>query len=432
MSNSILFTNARVISPSLDFDGEAQILVIDGKIAGFGEYVNEPDGTVVIDCDGHTLMPGIVDLRVSVGEPGEEHRETLKTAGRAAVAGGVTTMVIQPDTAHPIDDAAMVDFITRRGRDRSLAKVLCAGAMTKALEGEEMAEIGLMVEAGAVLFSNGQKPIKNTKVMQRLLSYSCAYDALITTRPQDPWLAGDGVMAQTELASRLGLSGISASAEVLFANRDITLAKATGAKLMLDMISSAKTLPLIADAKASGMDLFASVNIHNLCLNDNDIGDYRTFAKLNPPLRSEEDRLALINAVRDGIIDVIVSGHDPRPAEEKRLPFDEASFGSSALEALLPAALTLYHNGSLELLEIVRALTSTPGIILGRNIGIIEKGAPADLILVDLGYPQRFDADNLYSKGKNAAFDERLLQGKVLKTFVDGKLVYDIENGHHY
>ena len=427
--NSFLFKNARLIDPSSGFDGASQVLIENGIIAEIDENINAPNAQI-IDCDGHALCPGLIDMRVSTGEPGAEHVETLKSAGRAAVAGGITTMVIMPDTAHPIDDGAMVDFIKRRGRDHSLAKVLPSGALTKGLLGEQMAEIGLMSDAGAVLFSNGNAPIKDTLIMQRLMNYSCAFDALILARPQDPWLAGSGVANSGELASRLGLKGINPAAETIFANRDISLAQITGARLLLDMISSERTLPLIETAKASGLDVYASVNIHNLTMNDNDIGDYRTFAKLSPPLRSEIDRLALIDAIKSGIIDVIVSGHTPRPAEEKRLPFDEASFGSSALEALLPAALSLYHNGSLELLELLAPLTSNPAAILNLSQGKIKIGAPADLILVDLGAPFKFDADDLYSKGKNAAFDERLLQGKVLQTWVDGEKVFDLETGH--
>lgn len=421
-----LFKNARVIDPATNLDGEAMVLVKNGKIHEIAKEITDyPDECETIDCDGHALMPGLIDMRVSTGEPGAEHRETLKSAGLAAVAGGITTIVIQPDTNPAIDDAAMVDFIKRRGRDYGKCKVLPCGALTKGLNGEQMAEIGLMAGAGAIMFSNGYAPIENTKTMQRIMSYSCYYDALIATRPCDPYLSKGGVMNSGEFASRLGLSGISSSAETLFAHRDIVLAENTGAKLLLDMISSRKTIPLIENAKAHGLDVFASVNIHHLCMNEQDIGDYRTFAKLDPPLRTETDRKALVKALKDGVIDVIVSGHDPRPAEEKRLPFDEASFGSSALEALLPAALSLYHDGSIELIDLIRAMTQNPAQLLGLDTGKIAIGAPADLIVVDLGYPKKFDAENLYSKGKNAAFDERLLQGQVMATYVDGDKVFE-------
>ena len=417
------FINARLVDPASGYDGPGEVLMQNGIILELGASVGGEDAAI-IDCDGHALMPGIIDLHVSTGEPGEEHRETLKSAGHAAVAGGVTTIVLQPDTAHVIDDAALVDFVTRRGRDRSPARVLAAGALTKGLKGERMAELGLMAEASAVMFTNGDTPIASTRVMQRCLSYASAFDALISSRPQDPWLSEGGVMNQGELASRYGLGGIPHAAETIAAERDIQLVELTGGKLLLDMISCEGTLPRIAHAKAQGLDVTASVSVHHLTMNENDVGDYRTFAKLSPPLRREEDRLALIDGVKSGVIDAIVSGHDPRPAEEKRLPFDEAAFGASALETLLPAALILYHSGMIELIDLMRALTFGPAQVLGIPQGRIAKGAPADLILVDLGFPVRFDASRMVSKSKNSPYDGRTLQGKVLGTWVGGAKVY--------
>ena len=418
------FINARLVDPATQFDGPGEVLVQGELILASGPQVAAPPEAIIINCDGHALMPGLIDLHVSTGEPGEEQRESLGTAGKAAVAGGVTTMVLQPDTQTVIDDAALVDFITRRGRDRSLARVLAAGALTVGLKGERIAELGLMADAGAVLFTNSDRPIVSTRIMQRCLSYASAFDALVASRPQDAFLSEGGMMNMGELASRLGLAGISSAAETIAANRDIQLAELTGAKLLLDMISSEATLPRIAAAKAQGLDVTASVSVHHLTLNENDLGDYRTFAKLSPPLRSEQDRLALIEGLKAGILDVIVSGHDPRPAEEKRLPFDEAAFGASALETLLPAALILYHEGLIELLDLVRAMTLAPAQILGLPQGRIAAGAPADLILVDLGFPIRFDASRMISKSRNSPYDGRTLQGKVLSTWVGGKKVF--------
>jgi dihydroorotase len=418
------FINARVIDPATGFDGAGEVLMQNGVILEMGSSVKGPTDAAIVDCDGHALMPGLIDLHVSTGEPGEEHRETLRSAGRAAVKGGVTTIVIQPDTAHVIDDAALVDFVTRRGRDHSLARVLAAGGLTKGLKGERMAEIGLMAEAGAVMFTNGDTPIASTRVMQRCLSYASAFDALVSARPQDPWLSEGGVMNQGELASRYGLAGIPHAAETIAAERDIQLVELTGGKLLLDMISCEGTIERVARAKSQGLDVSASVSVHHLTLNENDVGDYRTFAKLSPPLRREDDRLALIEGIKSGSIDAIVSGHDPRPAEEKRLPFDEAAFGASALEALLPAALILYHSGGIELVDLVRAMTLGPAQILGLPQGKIAKGAPADLILVDLGFPLRFVADEMVSKSKNSPYDGRTLQGKVLGTWVGGAKVF--------
>jgi dihydroorotase len=421
----IHFFNARLVDPVSDYDGPGELLIQGAEILASGRSVDAPPHATRIDCDGHTLMPGIVDLHVSTGEPGEEHRETLKSAGLAAVSGGVTTLVLQPDTAPVIDDAALVDFVKRRGRDQSRARVYAAGALTIGLKGERMAELGLMVEAGAVMFTNADVPITSTRVMQRCLSYASAFDALIAARPQDPWLSEGGVMNQGELASRYGLAGIPYSAETIAADRDIQLVELTGGKLLLDMISCEGTIARVAQAKSAGLDVTASVSVHHLTLNENDVGDYRTFAKLSPPLRREDDRLALIEGIKSGVIDAIVSGHDPRPAEEKRLPFDEAAFGASALETLLSATLILYHNGEVELLDLVRALTLGPSQILGLPYGRLTKGAPADVILVDLGFPLRFDAARMVSKSKNSPFDGRTLQGKVLGTWIDGKRVFD-------
>ncbi len=417
------FINARLVDPASGYDGPGEVLMQNGVILESGPTVGGDDAAIV-DCDGHALMPGIIDLHVSTGEPGEEHRETLASAGRAAVAGGITTIVVQPDTTHVIDDAALIDFVTRRGRDQSPARVLAAGALTKGLKGDRMAEIGLMVEAGAVMFTNGEHSVASTRVMQRCLSYASAFDALISSRPQDPWLSEGGVMNQGELASRYGLGGIPHAAETIAAERDIQLVELTGGKLLLDMISCEGTIERVARAKAHGLDVTASVSVHHLTLNDNDVGDYRTFAKLSPPLRREEDRLALIEGIKSGVIDAIVSGHDPRPAEEKRLPFDEAAFGASALETLLPAALILYHSGAIELIDLIRALTLGPAQVLGLPQGRIAKNAPADLILVDIGFPLRFDASQMVSKSKNSPFDGRTLQGKVLGTWVGGAKVF--------
>jgi dihydroorotase len=426
------FINVRLIDPATGYDGPGEVLIGSGEVLAAGPNAlaeGFDENTLVIDGDGHALMPGLVDLRVSCGEPGSEHRETIKTVGRAAVAGGVTTIVMQPDTNPVIDDAALVDFVLRRGRDRSLARMVPAGALTKGLDGQTMAEIGLMAEAGAALFSNGSRAISDSRVMRRLLSYATGFDALVSVRPEDPWLSQGGCMNEGELAARLGVPSIPAAAEHIYAQRDLALAELTGGRLLLDMISSAGTLPSLARAKEKGLDVSASVSIHNLTLNETDVGDYRTFAKLSPPLRSEEDRIALIDAVRSGLVDVIVSGHDPRPAEEKRLPFDEASFGASALEVLLPAALTLWHEGSIELIDLVRAMTQKPADLLDMGMGRLTPGAPADLILVDLGYPFIFDADKMRSKCKNSPYDGRRMQGRVLSTWVAGTKVFDAQTG---
>ena len=426
--------NARVLDPATGRDERGGILFetraprgpddLGGAILDVGPHVKAPADTTVIDADGRALMPGLVDLRVVTGEPGAEHKETFKSAGRAAAAGGVTTMVVMPNTKPVIDDASLVDFVLRRATARGHVRILPAAALTKGLEGRAMSEIGLIAEAGAVLFSNGDTPVTDSRVLRRALAYASTFDALVAHRPEDPHLAAGGVMHEGEFAGRLGLPGIPAIAESIMVERDLALAEVTGGRLLLDLLSTARSLEPLARAKAKGVRAHASVSIHHLTLNELEIGDYRTFAKLSPPLRSEDDRRALVDAVAGGLIDVIVSGHDPRPAEDKRLPFDEAAFGAAALETLLPAALSLHHNGEVDLIALLAALTVRPADLIGLPQGRLAPGAPADLILVDLHAPFRCDVAELLSKSRNSPFDGRLFQGRVTQTFVGGETVF--------
>jgi dihydroorotase len=424
MTRPTLIRNARLVDPAQNKVEDGAILFAD-RILDVGAVSGAPDGSEIIDADGAHIAPGLIDMRVVIGEPGAEHRETFKSAGRAAAAGGVTTLVMMPNTTPVIDDQSLVDFVLRRGVDRSGGvRILPAAALTKHLDGEVMTEIGLMAEAGAVLFTNGDKPVVNSRVLRRALSYATPFGALIANRPEDPFLAEGGVMHEGELAARLGLPGIPAAAEVVMAERDLALAELTGGRLLVDMVSSAQTLPPLKRAKESGVKAFASVNVHHLVFNENDVDGYRTFAKLSPPLRSEADRVALGQAVRDGLIDVIVSGHDPRPPEDKRLPYEEAAFGAVGLETLLPGALTLHHKGDAPLNTLFRAMTLRPAEILGLPQGRLTKGAPADIILVDIGAPFQLDSDKLRSKSNNSPFDEKLMQGAVKRTFIAGRTVF--------
>jgi dihydroorotase len=422
-----LIRNARLVDPAKNKVEDGAILFAD-KILDVGAVTSAPDGAEIIDADGGHVAPGLIDMRVVIGEPGAEHKETFKSAGRAAASGGVTTLVMMPNTTPVIDDQSLVDFVLRRGIDRSGGvRILPAAALTKHLDGELMTEIGLMAEAGAVLFTNCDKPILNSRVLRRALSYATTFNALIANRPEDPFLAEGGVMHEGELAARLGLPGIPAAAEVVMAERDLALAELTGGRLLLDMLSSAQTLPAVRRAKDRGVNAIASVNVHHLVLNELDVDGYRTFAKLSPPLRSEDDRVALGEAVRDGLIDVIVSGHDPRPPEDKRLPFEEAAFGAVGLETLLPAALSLHHKGDAPLSKVIGAMTLRPAEILGLPQGRLTKGAPADIIVFDLGAPFRLDSDKLRSKSNNSPFDEKLMQAAVKRTFIAGRRVFGPE-----
>ncbi len=423
---ALAILNARLLDPATDYDGPGAVLVEDGRIVEVvhGASARAPDGVEVVDAGGLCLAPGLIDIRVKTGEPGDEPKETLKSASLAAAAGGVTTIVVQPDTDPAIDDPAMIDHIQRRGAALGLVNVRAAGAATKARDGQRMAEIGLMDEAGALYFTDGDRVISNTRTLQRVMSYAAAFNALIACRPADPWLSEGAVATSGELATRLGLSSVPAIAERIQLERDLALVEQTGARFLVDQISTAGALETLARARARGLEVAASVSINHLCFNEIDIGDYRTFYRLDPPLRTEADRQAMIEAVRDGLIDVITSAHAPAPAEDKRRPFGEAAPGAIGLETLLPAALTLHHEDGLDLLDVLRPLTHGPATLLGLDAGILATDAPADFVLFDPGAPIVVDADALRSKSKNSPFDGRRLQGKIAGTFVGGRRVY--------
>ncbi len=422
---ALAFINARLLDPASDYDGPGAVLVEDGRIVDVARGVSTaPDGVETVDAAGLCLAPGLIDIRVRTGEPGHEPKETLKSAALAAAAGGVTTIVVQPDTDPAVDDPAMIDFIQRRGAALNLVNVRAAGAATKALGGERMAEIGLMDEAGALYFTDGDRVIANSRTLMRVMSYATAFNALIACRPADPWLVEGATAASGELATRLGLSGAPAVAERIGLERDLALVEQTGVRFLVDQISTEGALETLARARARGLEVAASVSINHLCFNELDIGHYRTFFRLDPPLRAESDRQALVEAVRDGVIDVITSAHTPAPAEDKRRPFAEAAPGAVGLVTLLPAALTLHHEHGLDLLDVLRPLTQGPAALLGLEAGSLTPGAPADLILFDPAAPVVIDADALRSKSKNTPFDGRRLQGRVQATFVGGRRVF--------
>lgn len=423
----LALVNARLLDPASDYDGPGALLIEHGRIVEVihGPAPPQPAGIEVIDVHGLCLAPGLIDIRVKTGEPGAEPKETLKSASLSAAAGGVTTIVIQPDTDPAVDDPAMVDFIQRRGAALNLVNVFAAGAATRTLDGQRMAEIGLMAEAGALYFTDGDRVITNSRTLQRVMGYAVAFNALIACRPSEPWLSEGTVATSGELATRLGLSGSPAIGERIQLERDLALVEQTGVRFLVDQISTEGALETLARARARGLEVAASVSINHLCFNEIDIGDYRTFYRLDPPLRAESDRLALIEAVRDGLIDVITSAHAPAPAEDKRRPFAEAAPGAVGLETLLAAALSLHHQDGLDLLDILRPLTHGPATLLDLESGVLEADAPADLVLFDPGAPVVVDAATLRSKSRNSPFDGRRLQGRVLLTIVGGRIVHD-------
>jgi dihydroorotase len=421
------FTNVRLVDPGSGYDGPGAVIVTEGVIADVaqgGALGALSSDVEVIDGGGRLLIPGLVDLRVKTGEPGDEPKETLKSASLAAAAGGVTSIVVQPDTHPVVDDPSVADFILRRARDIELVHVYPAGAATKGCEGQRMAEIGLMHDAGCVYVTDVDRPIVDSKVFQRVLAYSKQFGVLVAHRPVDPWLAAGSAATSGEFASRMGLPGQPAIAERIGLERDLAMVELTGARLLVDQVTTRGALETLKRGIDRGLPVTASTSINHLSFNEIDIGDYRTFCKLDPPLRREDDREALIEAVASGLVKIIVSAHAPAPAEDKRRPYDEAAPGAVGLQTLLPALMTLFHEERVPLLDLIRTVTSAPADLLGLPAGRIARGAPADLVLFDLNAPVLIDADKLISKSKNSPFDGRRLQGKVLRTLVDGRTVY--------
>lgn len=422
-----LFRNARLLDPASGLDATGDLLVDGRRIADHGTNLfpdNVPDDVTAIDCRGHLLAPGLIDMRVFTGEPGSEYRETLASASQAAAAGGVTGIVVMPNTQPVIDDVALVDFIKRRARDTASVHVHPTAALTKGTNGEVMTEIGLLKEAGAVAFTDGVRAIANAQVMRRAMSYATFVGTLVVQHAEDADLARDGAMNEGELATRLGLPGIPAAAEVTIIERDLRLLELSGGHYHVAQISSAASLEVVARAKQRGLNVTCGVSAAHLALNENDVGNYRTFLKLSPPLRCEQDRLALIEGVTDGTIDVIVSGHDPQDPETKRRPFTEAAFGGIGLETLLPVVLRLHHNGEAALSALIGAMTHVPARLLGLDCGTLKPGAPADLTLLDLDKPWIVDRAKLRSNAKNTPFEEARLQGYAIATMVDGQFVF--------
>ncbi|MEL7130385.1 MAG: dihydroorotase [Pseudomonadota bacterium] len=416
--------NARILDPATGYDARGDVVIANGKILAVGSDLDAEDGAQTLNANGLCLAPGLIDLRVKTGEPGHEQYETLATASAAAVSGGVTTMAIMPDTAPVIDDVALVEFIARRGAAEGLNRIYPVGALTQKLKGDSIAEIGLMADAGALFFSNGEHAIADASVMKRALIYAAGLGASICTRPRDASLAGSGVMNAGALAAQMGLSGLDHETELVVGLRDIALARKAGARLILDQVSTPELLAAIARAKSEGTDIHCTLAAHHLFFNERDVGDYLTYCKVDPPFRTEEVRQHLITAVKDGIVDAVVSAHDPQPPEVKRLPFAEAAFGAAGLETTLAAMLSLFHDGYLTLLEALRPLTCGPADLAGLPMGRIAEGKPADLILFDPDQPWLCTRDGLKSRSTNSPFDGRRLQGCVLQTWVGGELVF--------
>jgi len=411
-------TNARLIDPETGSDSLGDLYVKDGVIAPAGR------ADTVVDCRGKCLAPGIVDIGVKVCEPGERHKESYASAGRAAAAGGVTTMVTRPDTDPTIDTAEILEFVNRRAQADSIVNVLHMAALTKGRQGREMTEIGFLQDAGAVAFTDCDSVVTDTKVLSRALSYAKSLDALVIGHIQEPNLSTGAVATSGKFASLRGLPAVTPMAERMGLDRDVAMVEMTGVRYHADQITTARALPALERAKQNGLDITAGTSIHHLTLNSYDVADYRTFFKLKPPLRDEDDRLAIVDAVASGLIDIISSMHTPQDEESKRLPFEEAASGAVSLETMLPAAMRLVHGGYMDLPTLWKALSLNPANRLGLDAGRLSVGAPADLVLFDPDAPFQLNRFELQSKSKNTPFDDARLQGKVLGTWVAGTSVF--------
>lgn len=423
----IAYLNARLLDPATGLDEIGAVLVEDGKIADFGAHLfkgGAPSVRQVVDCAGLCLAPGLVDMRVQLREPGQEHLEDINSAGDAALAGGITQLVCLPNTQPVIDDVPVVEFIARRAREAKKVKINCYAALTKGMQGKELTEIGLLSDAGVVAFTDGEKATVNAKTLSRALKYAEAFDAMIVQHPEEPSLAENGLMNKGELASRLGLSGIPREAEIIMVERDLRLAAMSGTRFHFAHVTTSDALDAIRKAKKQGLPVTCDTAPHYFALNETAIGNYRTFAKVSPPLRDEGDRQAVVAAIADGTIDAIASDHAPHDQDSKRLPFPQASFGIIGLETLLPLTLELYHNKHVTLLEALAAVTCKPADLLRLKAGRLGRGAAADLVIFDPDRPWQIDESQLKSRSKNTPFDKRPVQGKVLMTIVDGRTLY--------
>ena len=423
------FINGNIIDPHNSINEIGGLIIGDkGQLEAVGKKVNTnniPSREKVIDLKGKYIFPGLVDMRVFVGEPGFEYKENFRTLSNAALSGGVTSVVTMPNTDPIIDNVSIVDFLKRRGRDKSKINIYPTASLTKGTEGTNMTEFGLLQSKGIIGFTDGTKTIQNTRVMSRIMNSASDLDTLIMQHAEDYELAKDGMINEGIIATKLGLQGIPEMAELIIIDRDLTLLNYINCRYHISQISSGRSVELIKNKK-NNLKFTCGVSINNLSLNENDIGDFRTFLKLSPPLRTEEDRISLVQGLKDETIDVIVSDHKPEDEEQKRLTFAQAATGASGIETLLSLSLELYHNGSLKLETIIKALTSNPAKILKINKGNLNVGNDADFCIVDINKPWIVKQENLISKSKNTSIENKKLQGKVTNTFVKGEELFKL------
>ena len=429
MTDRTVYANARLIDPASGIDAAGGVLIEGNKILDWGTGISAdsaPECAKIVDCQGYCLTPGLIDMRVHLPEPGGEHKESFETASAAAAAGGVTSIVCLPDADTPIDNISVLEFIARRARETNIVKIYAYSTITRGREGGELSEFGILSEAGALAFTDGDRALADALVMRRALSYAATFGFLIVQHPEEPRLAANGQMNEGEMATRLGLAGIPAAAEVMMIERDLGLVELTGARYHAAHVSTAAAVDAIRTAKARGLAVTCDTAPHYFTLNDAAVMDYRTFTKVSPPLRDESDRAAVVEGIRDGTIDVIASDHRPQDQDSKRLPFLQAETGIVGLETLLPLTLALHHNKDIPLIDLVGRMTSAPADLLDMKEGKLEAGLPADFTIFDPDRDWTVEADTLQSKSKNTPFDEYPVKGMAMCTIVGGRHVHSL------
>lgn len=422
-----IIAGATIVDPAQGFEGTGSILIEDGRIAAFhkgGGTTGAPDGAEILDAHGLHVFPGLIDARVYTGEPGSEHRETIASASAAAAAGGVTRFIMMPETDPVIDEVSLVDYVRRAARDHAGVTIHPAAAITRGFEGKELTEFGLLREAGAVMLTEGKHSIANSLTLRRAMTYARDFGMVIAKETSDPHLTSNGVVNEGLMATLLGLPGIPREAEIIPLERDLRIARLTGCKYHAAKLSTPDSAEAVRRTRDMGASVTAGISINHLSLNENDIGRYRTFFKLIPPLRAEEDRVSMVEALRNGTIDIIVSSHDPQDVDTKRHPFAEAAEGAIGLETLLPAALRLHHSGDVPLMRLIDALSARPAAIFGLDGGSLKPGMPADLVIADIEAPWVVREQDIRSKSKNTPFEGARFSGRVLQTLVAGRTIY--------
>ena len=425
----LLIRGGRVIDPSQKIDARLDVLLSDGLVAAVGDSLSPPEGTRILDASGRVVCPGLIDVHVHLREPGGEHKETIASGARAAAAGGFTAVVAMPNTDPPIDDPAAVGFVAAEGLRSGGARVYPTGTITVEQKGEQLTEVGEMIAAGAVAITDDGRPVSHAGVMRLALEYARTFDIPVAVHAEELGLSREGVMNEGIVATRLGLTGIPNAAEDVMIARDLMLAELTGGRLHIQHVSTRGGVELIRVAKARGVRVTAEATPHHLALTDSAVESYRTDAKMNPPLRSEADRDAVREGVRDGTLDVIATDHAPHHYDEKEQAFDDAPFGIVGLETALGLTLTeLVHTALLDMPTLVERMSCAPARAMSLPGGTLGVGSPADVTIFDPEAEWSVDPTLFQSMSRNTPFRGWHLRGRPTATIVDGEVVWELSH----